>query len=682
MTLVERPIGRPRPAVTVGVAALAAVVGCQQGGEPGHQPAGARTGPIETVGTTAIVSLELPGWTELTAQERVLTYHLCRAAIAGREMFWNQKHPAGSELLRLANGLARGASRIPEPTRQGVLDWAKTVYLNNGIHHDRTKMKLVPGVSREEFRAAVEQAGVAPPEGLTLAAWLASLEPLLFDPEVDPLVVRKEPGPGGDMLRDSAVNYYDGVTLPEVERFAAEGLEHHPLNSRLVKEDGRLVEQVWRVGDPERGIPRALYATEIERILVHLGRALPHAPPKTRQALERLIRFYRTGDPEDWKAYNIAWVQADDGPVDTINGFIEVYLDPRGQKGAFEGVVHYVDRRTNELMRALGQNAQYFEDRAPFDDAWKRTNLRVPVARAVNVAIAVGDGGPQTSIGINLPNDNRVRAEYGSKSVTLANVIAAYQSASLQVVTEEFVPQDEREAARRHGADVMFLQTSMHEVLGHASGKVSDSLKGDPSEHLRETYSALEEARAELLALHHSQDPKLLELGAFKDPAAAEESLRAYARAALVQLRRVKTGDRFEDDHMRAIHLIVGWLARETGAVAFANEGGKTYVRVKDLAAMREGVARLTREIQRIKATGDYPAAKALVETYAIRFDPALRDEVVERAARAGVPDFYGALMPHLVPVRDAQGGIVDVELGPPESFLGQMLRFADEAAE
>ncbi|MFO0983928.1 MAG: hypothetical protein U1E76_19770 [Planctomycetota bacterium] len=403
--------------------------------------------------------------------------------------------------------------------------------------------------------------------------------------------------------------------------------------------------------------------------------------PAQREAIDRLIAYYRDGTGASWRRFNTAWLEYRDPVVDTINGFIEVYKDARGQKGAFEGIVTYVDASGTALLQKLAAHAQYFEDRTPFDEQYKRKNLTIPVATAVNVAVATGDGGPMCSIGINLPNEQEIRARLGSKSVSLANVMRAGDAATLAAAIDEFAPPEDRELAKRYADRLGFLKTSMHEVLGHAAGQSSPDLKGEPSVHLREHYSALEEARAELLALHHMSDPKLVELNILPDAEVAAAGLKSYARDGLLMLRRIKGTDVIEDDHMRAMQLIVTYLREACGAIVAERIDGKLYYRVPDVDDMRRGVAELLRTLQRIKATGNYDAARRLIEEYAIHVNLDWRDEVVARAQAVGLHDYTAFVMPQVVPILNERAEVIDARVTHDDEFIVQMLKYSGKLA-
>jgi len=368
---------------------------------------------------------------------------------------------------------------------------------------------------------------------------------------------------------------------------------------------------------------------------------------------------------------------AEDFAVDTINGFIETYKDPRSRKGTWEGMVYFVDRGTTDQHKRLAALAQYFEDRAPWSGEFKRRGFNLPVANAVTLLVAVGDAGPMPPIGVNLPNEDAISARYGNKSISLINLIDAGNRALQSKMLAEFVSPEDRPLLERYGAEVSAAHTAMHEILGHAAGKVRDTLTGSPQDHLREHYATIEEARAELVALFHVFDPKLVEIGLLSSSEAAEASCRDYVAGDLSMLRRVRAGERLEDDHMRARHLIVSYLREVAGAVETVRRDGKSYYRVRNLDMMRGGIADLLAELQRIKAEGDYRAAGELMLRFATRIDPALRDEVVARADAAGVPSYLAFVMPDIVPIRDDAGEVVDARLDYTTDFTEQMLRYS-----
>lgn len=668
----------PISAVMLAAALMVPAAGCGSGGE-GEMDQGTRhderTYLLETIGEFAVARIYADGFEDLSPGERALAFYLSRAAIAGRDIFYDQMGRDNLEIRDLLEEILTHPRQVDPAFRDALLRYLKLFWINNGNHNDRTRRKFVPDFSYEQLFAAAEAAqrdgaGIKLALGETLPAKLQRLRRTLFDPAFEPLSTCKTPAPGEDILTCSSVNFYEGVRIADLERFS----ERYPLNSRLVRRDGRLAEEVYRAG--AEGVPAGRYAVELRKVTGFLQKARARADARQAEILDRLVGYLNTGDPEMFRQYNIAWVQ-DDPPVDTVNGFIETYKDPRGQKGAYEAIVHFVDRPMTRLQKTLAAEAQYFEDRCPWPDQYKRKAFTVPVANAINVLIAVGDSGPMPPVGINLPNEEAIRERYGNKSVALVNVMESGKRASQAKVVQEFFLPEDRPLQDRYGTEADLMQTAMHEILGHASGKVSDGLRGDPREHLREYYSALEEARAELIALHHFFDPKLVAIGAITSTEVAEAAYSDYATDDLFMLRRLRHGETIEDDHMRATHLIVSYLREVSGAVEAVKRDGKTYQRVKDVDAMRRGVAELLTRIQTIKGEGDYAAARALMERFAIRIDPILRDEIVARADRAGIPSYVAFVMPDVVPIRDAGGEVIDARVAYASDLATQMLRYS-----
>ena len=463
---------------------------------------------------------------------------------------------------------------------------------------------------------------------------LARYAPMFFDASFDPMVTCKTPGDGRDILQASANNLYDGVTMADLEGFQ----ERHPLNSRVVKRDGAIVEEVYRVG--------GRYDREIRAIVRHLEAAVAHAPDELATALGALIRWYQTGDDPDREAFDIAWVRNRDSVVDTMNGFIEVYMDARGIKGAWEGVVYYVNHEKTEKIHPLATNAQWFEDHLPVDPRYRKPQVQGVSARAIEVVFETGDSGPVTPIGVNLPNDQRIREQYGSKSVSLSNVIEAYEQSTLDSFRQEFSWNEEAaERAKQWGAFASELTTEIHEVLGHGSGRMADAMTAQPQELLKEQYSALEESRADLVALYFVADPYLVALGLV--PADDHDEIvraeyEAYARNALVQLRRVREGTQLEEDHMRNRQAIVHWLMAHTSAIEIRRRDDKTYYVLADPAAFRAGVAALLARSAAHQVRGRLPGGTGAVRDLrrALRRVAAGRSRAPRRSAAA--PVVYG----------------------------------------
>jgi dipeptidyl-peptidase III len=621
---------------------------------------------LERVDEAAVVQLYADGFDDLAVREKILIYHLYQAAVAGRDIYFDQRYEHNLAMRDVLEEIVTHAAGIDPETLAEIVRYTKLFWINTGPHNNLTARKFVLKCTPEAFKAAARRAAQ---NGATLPADLDRFDPLFFDPEFDPVVTSKTPGTGKDILQASANNLYSGVAMADLAGFE----ERYPLNSRLVKRAGRLVEEVYRVG--------GRYDAQIREIVKHLEAAIPFATEPMAKALRALIRFYETGETEDRIAYDIAWVQDRDSPVDTINGFVEVYMDARGIKGAWEALVYYVNPHKTEGIRKLADAAQWFEDRMPWADEYKKQNVRGVSANAIDVVIETGDSGPVTPIGINLPNDQTIREHHGSKSVSLSNANQAYDKSTLPEFRREFAwSPEEAERAEKWSAVAGELTTDLHEVIGHGSGRIADRLQGNPQSVLKEQYSALEESRADLVALYFVPDRKLVELG-LVDEADHDEIVRAeyegYARNALVQLRRVREGSQIEEDHMRNRQMIVHWLMDNSRAIERRRRDGKTYYVVVDVKAFQEAVGRLLADVQRIKAEGDYEAAKALFDTYGVHFDPALRDEIVARVERLQMPSYTGFVQPRLEAVRDAYGLIIDVRISYPLDLTKQMLEYS-----
>jgi dipeptidyl-peptidase-3 len=637
-------------------------------------PRGDRPYLIERVDDAAVVQVYADGFRDLPLNEKTLAWHLYQAALAGRDIFYDQKYPHSLEMRDILEEIISHSSGVQRDTLREIERYTKLFWINSGPHNNLTARKFVLGCTPEAFAAAAHAAAESGAQfpiarGETLDGMLDRLKPMFFDPDVDPQVTTKTPPAGQDILAASANNLYVGLTMKDVEQFQ----ERYPLNSRLVKANGAVTEEVYRVG--------ARYSNQISAIVDHLRAAIPYATKPMAKALDALIRFYETGQSKDREAYDIAWVQDKASPVDTINGFVEVYLDARSMKGAWEGLVFYVNGQKTSQVHRLAASAQWFEDRMPWDPKYRKEAVQGVTANAIDVVIETGDSGPVTPVGINLPNDQKVRELHGSKSMYLSNISEAYEKSTLPEFRTEFSWTPEEAArATRWIAFASELTTNMHEVIGHGSGKVEESLNGNPQAALKEQFSALEESRADLVALYFLPNPKLVELGLVpKDDHddIVRTDYEAYTRAALVQLRRVRTGTQLEEDHMRNRQMVVHWLMANTTAIEVLRRDGKTFYVMTDPQAFHEGVGRLLVEVQRIKAQGDYSAARDLFETFGIHFDPALRDEVVARVTRLHLPSYTGFVMPRLQAVTGGNGEITDVLISYPQDLAKQMLEYS-----
>lgn len=629
---------------------------------------------LDRVDDAAIVQIYADGFPSLSLDEKRLVYHLTQAAIAGRDIYWDQRYAHGIAMRGVVENILTHGTGIDAATLAEITRYTKLLWLNSSPYNNLTAHKFVLTCTPEAFAAAAAQAAkngatFATAQGESLDQMLARMRPLFFDATFEPIVTQKTPEKGKDILQASANNLYVGVSMADLKGVT----EKYGLNSRVVKQNGKVVEEVYKVG--------GRYDAQIRAIVGHLEAAKAFAPPSMQEALTKLVQFYRTGEREDRRAYDIAWVNDKNSPVDTINGFIEVYLDARGVKGAWEGLVYYVNKQKTVDIEKLATNAQWFEDHMPWAPEFRKAGVKGITAKAIDVVVETGESGPITPVGINLPNDEQVRQEHGSKSVSLSNVTEAYDKSTVPEFRAEFAWAPE-EAARadKWSAFAGELLTNMHEVIGHASGKVSDKVGSNPATLLKEQFSALEEGRADLVGLYYMADPKLVELGVMKAADQAEivqTEYEGYTKNALIQLRRVRQGTQIAEDHMRNRQMVVRWLMANTKAIETRTRDGKTFYVMVDATAFRAGVGRLLAEVQRIKSTGDYAAAKQLFETYGVHFDPKLRDEVVTRVDKLSLPSYSGFVMPELTATTDASGAITDVTISYPQDFTAQMLAFS-----
>jgi len=633
-----------------------------------------RTYLLERIGEAAVVQVYADGFRDLPLREKILVWHLAQAAIAGRDIFYDQRYAHNLEMRDILEAIVTHPAGVERATLDEIERYTKLFWINTGPYNNLTSRKFVLTCTPDAFAAAAdaaERASARVPRrsGETLAAMLARLEPMFFDASFEPTVTSKTPPAGKDILEASANNLYSGLTMKDLEGFE----EQHPINSRLVKRGGRVVEEVYRIG--------GRYGAQIAAIVGHLEAAIPYATDAMARALRALITFYRTGEETDRQAYDVAWVQDKASPVDTINGFVEVYLDARSIKGAWEGLVFYVNHEKTSQIRTIAEHAQWFEDHMPWDPIYRKPGAHGVTANAIDVVVETGDSGPMTPVGINLPNDQGIRERYGSKSVSLSNVSEAYDRSTLPEFRSEFSwTAEEAARATRWSAFASELTTNMHEVIGHGSGKVAERLNGNPQAALKEYFSSIEETRADLVALYFLPDPHLVALGLVPQEDHDEivrAEYEAYARNALVQLRRIREGTHIEEDHMRNRQMIVRWLMANTAAVESRTREGKTYYVMTDVKAFRDGVGRLLAEVQRIKGEGDYDAARDLFEAYGVHFDPALRDEIVARVDHLRLPSYSAFVMPKLEAVSNESGDIIDVTIAYPLDLSAQMLEYS-----
>jgi len=646
-----------------------------------------QSGLVARVDDTGFVKLSADSFRSLDPKQQALAYWLTQAAIAVDPIIYDQLSSYGLREKRLLEEIVAHPAGIPLPTMSQIRDFTELFWANRGNHDSETSQKFLPKFSFDDLKQAALTAqnngamktayGDLPPMNNReeLEKELEALRAPLFDPDFEPMDTAKSPQGGLDIIQASSNSFYQGVSLSDLKGFH----ETHPLNSRVVKgPDGHLEEIVYRAGTPDGTISPGLYAVYLKKAIDYLEKAQAFADPQQAQVIGDLVRYYQTGDFKDWLRFDADWVR-DDATVDFANGFIEIYRDARGAKGSSQSFVSVTDKPLSDKMAALAANAAYFEQKAPWEAQYKRTSFTSPVVKAIETLIETGDFQVNT-VGDNLPNENEIHEKYGTKNFLFTGSTRAFNEASGNKTIEEFGSSAE-EIARdeKYGNEAEDLMTALHEVIGHGSGKLSDRLKNGAEPELKEYFSTLEEARADLMALWNVWDPKLKELGLVgNQDEVAKAMYDAAARIALLQLRRVPQGSTLEEDHARNRQLIVRYIMDKTGSIEQFQRDGKTYIRVKDYEKMHEGVGMLLRELMRIKAEGDYAAIKSLVDKYGVHFDPAVRDEVVRRYQKLDLPTDWAGINSELTARFGKNGEIEKVEIGYPDSPASQYLHYAE----
>jgi dipeptidyl-peptidase-3 len=622
---------------------------------------------VERVDKTAFIQIEANSFRALTPRQQALGYWLTQASIAIDPIIYDQLSRFGLKQKQTLEAVIVAKDKVDPQTYAQVLAFTKLFWANKGNHHEQTGQKFLPQFSAASLKAALLAAGRN-----DLAQGVDALAPSFFDPNFEPILTAKTPEGGKDIIEASSNNFYLNVKLADLKELT----ERYRLNSRVVNQGGKLSEEVYRAGTPDGRIKPGLYAEYLRKANGFLSKAREYAEPDQAVVIAALIRFYETGEYADWLNFGMAWVQ-NNPSVDFASGFIETYRDARSAKGTAQTFVCVTDQKLSASMLKIAANAGYFEARAPWDARYKQQNARPPVAKAVETVIETGDFHVST-IGDNLPNENEVHQKYGTKNFLFSSATRAFSEAVGHKVVEEFAASPEEIArAEKYGATGEELLTAMHEVIGHGSGKLSPKLTGDPASYLKEYYSTLEEARADLVALWDVFDPKLKELGLIVSDETGRAMYDASARVMLVQLARIPKGDTIEEDHQRDRQLIARYIMDKTGAIAFESRNGKTYVTVKDYKKMREGVGMLLAELMRIKAEGDYPAIKALIDAYGVHFDPKLRDQVVERYQRLDLPTYWTGINSDLTAQFDKDGKVTSVEISYPRDYVKQQLSYS-----
>lgn len=639
---------------------------------------------VEQFADLQILRYRVPGFEDLSLKQKELVYYLTEAALEGRDILFDQNGKYNLRIRRMLEAIYTNYKGDKNSTDfKNMETYLKRVWFSNGIHHHYGSEKFVPGFSQDFLKQAV--LGVDPAllplaEGQTVEQLCEEIFPVIFNPTIMPKRVNQ--ADGEDLVLTSACNYYDGVTQAEAEAFYAKMKDpkdetpvSYGLNSRLVKENGKIQEKVWKVG--------GLYTQALEKIVYWLKKAEGVAEDDAQKAaISKLIEFYETGDLKTFDEYAILWVKDLNSRIDVVNGFTESYGDPLGMKASWESLVNFKDLVATQRTEIISSNAQWFEDHSPVEAQFKKSEVKGVSAKVITAAILAGDLYPATAIGINLPNANWIRAHHGSKSVTIGNITDAYNKAAHgNGFNEEFVYSDaERELIDQYSDLTDELHTDLHECLGHGSGKL---LPGVDPDALKAYGSTIEEARADLFGLYYVADPKLIELGLLSSDEAYKAQYYTYLMNGLMtQLVRIQPGNTVEEAHMRNRQLIARWVFEKGAAdqvVELVKKDGKTYVVVNDYEKVRQLFGKLLAEIQRIKSTGDFAAARALVEDYAVKVDPVLHAEVLERYKKLNLAPYKGFVNPKYEVVTDANGTITDVKVSYDEGYAEQMLRYSKD---
>lgn len=641
---------------------------------------------VEQFADLQILRYRVPGFEKLSLRQKQLIYYLSQAALEGRDILYHQNGKYNLPVRRLLEAVyvAYKGPRDTDEFRAFEV-YLKRVWFANGIHHHYSCDKFVPGFTPDYLRSLVESlpADALPlAEGETCTKLCNRLFPVIFDPEVMPKRVNQ--ADGEDLILTSAANYYEGVTQQEAEDFYAAMKtpgETEPvmygMNSRLVKKDGVVQEEVWKIG--------GMYGEALQKIVSWLDKAAEVAEnDRQREVIRLLTEFYRTGDLKTFDAYSIVWLKDTDSRVDFVNGFIESYGDPLGIKASWESIVNFKDLEATRRTELISENAQWFEDHSPVAPQFRKEKVKGVSAKVITAAMLGGDLYPSTAIGINLPNSNWIRSVHGSKSVTIGNLTSAYnQAARGNGFRDEFVYSPVEIGLLDKYADITGdLHTDLHECLGHGSGRL---LPGVDPDALKAYGSTIEEARADLFGLYYIPDPRMVELGLVPDAEAYKAEYYAYMMNGLMtQLVRIEPGCYVEEAHMRNRQLIARWALEqgtEQKVVELVVRDGKTFVRINDYEQLRSLFGRLLAEVQRIKSEGDYEAARQLVETYAVRIDPALHAEVLERYRQLHLAPYKGFINPVYTPCYDAEGRWTDVKVDYTEGYAAQMLRYSRDYA-
>lgn len=621
-----------------------------------------------------IIRYQIPGFDQLTLDQKKLVYYLTEAGLSGRDIMWDMNYRHNLKIRSSLEHIVKNyKGDMDSDDWNSFMEYTKRIWFSSGIHHHYSNDKFEPGFSEEYFRGLMDETGAE------LSDYIIAV---IFDPEIDNKKVNQNPDK--DLVLASAINFYaPDITQAEVEAFYGARIDKnnekpisHGLNSRLIRNaDGEIEEDVYKIG--------GLYSESLEKVVYWLEKATGVAENEAQKnALNLLIEYYKSGSLQTWDDYNVAWVEATEGDIDYINGFIEVYNDPMGYRGSYETIVEIKDFDASARMKVISDEAQWFENNSSIQDEHKKEAVVGITYKVVTVAGEAGDASPSTPVGVNLPNANWIRAKHGSKSVSLGNIRTAYEGAAGKGFLKEYCyTEDEIKRSEDHGQLASKIHTALHEVIGHASGKLNPGV-GTPKETLKNYSSPLEEARADLVSLYYMMDEKMVELGVMESLETGKTQYEGYIRnGCMTQLRRLKIGDKVEQAHMRNRQMVSMWAyehGKADNVIEKTVKDGKTYFVVNDYEKLRELFGQLLREIQRIKSEGDYAAGMALIEDYGVQVDPDLHQEVLDRAEKLNSAPYGGFINPKLVPVTE-NGQITDIVIEYPDDFTGQMLEYGEK---
>ncbi len=631
-----------------------------------------------------ILRFNVPGFESLSIKEKELTYYLYEAALSGRDILYDQHYKYNLLIRKSLEAIVKSftGNRAANDFDK-FMTYTKRVWFSNGIHHHYSTKKILPDFNECYFKELINNSDekLFPlHESETIGQLINKLIPLLFDSNIDARLINLDAY--ADVVITSANNYYEGLSQKEVEEFYSGMVDKdepdpisYGLNSKLTKKNNTIIENTWKVD--------GMYSPAIEQIVYWFEKAAKTAENELQKAaFNKLIDYYKTGELKAFDEYNILWLKDTDSLVDTVNGFIELYCDPLGYRGSYEGIVSIKDLKATGRINAISNQAQWFEDNSPIDDIFKKENVVGVTANAIVVVVESGDASPSTPIGINLPNATWIREKYGSKSVNLENIAYAYNMVESEDLIKEFSFSDEEiELAKKYESIADTLHTDLHEVIGHGSGQILPAV-GSPKQTLKNYASTIEEARADLVALYYLLDPKLIEIGVLPNIEVAKAGYNRYIRKGIMlQLARIELGDNLEESHMRNRQLISKWVykhGKDDNVIEKKINNGKTYYFINDYRKLQILFGLLLREVQRITSTGDFESAKNLIETFGVKIELALHKEVKERYDKLNIPPYKGFINPVLKPVI-FDGTIKDILIEYPDDFTGQMLYYADK---